>query len=180
MSYCILLFLVFLSASNESVPESKNRSAVLPTKVISIADGDTFSILQNNQTLRIRIDAIDAPEKGMPYSKQSKKYLAALCFHKPVKLKVMKTDRYGRLIARAILPDGRDISAEMIRAGMAWHYKQYSADKTLAHLEILARQKHIGLWQDPHPIAPWEIRKLHRNGISTKGYFNTATPSALN
>lgn len=141
-------------------------------KVIAIADGDTFSILKDKLSVRIRIDAIDAPEKGMPYGKQSKQYLAGLCFGKFVTLTVKTTDRYGRLVARAKLADGRDISTEMIRSGMAWHYKKYSSDKILSGLEMQARNKKAGLWHDSHPIAPWEIRKLHRKGISTKGYFN--------
>lgn len=142
-----------------------------PTKPIAISDGDTLTILQNNKQVKIRLDAIDAPEKGMPYYKKSKQYLSGLCFGKNVTLKIIKTDRYGRLVARVKLADGRDVSTEMIRAGMAWHYKQYSKDKALAALEIAARHKKVGLWQDSHPIAPWEIRKLHRKGVSTKGYF---------
>ncbi|HMI07311.1 MAG TPA: thermonuclease family protein [Flavobacterium sp.] len=139
-----------------------------PCKVIAIADGDTFTILQDNTPVRIRIDAIDAPEKGMPFGKASKKYLSALCFGKFVTIKATTTDRYGRTVARAILPDGRDISTEMIRAGFAWHYKKYSKDQALSRLEIEARQQKLGLWKDANPIAPWEIRKMHRKGISTK------------
>ena len=30
----------------------------------------------------------------------------------------------------------------------------------------------VGLWTDPRPIAPWEIRRLHREGISTKDSFS--------
>ena len=144
------------------------KFSISPTKPIAISDGDTFTILQDKRQVRIRIDAIDAPEKGMPYYKKSKQYLSSLCFGKYVTLKVIKTDRYGRLVARVILADGRDVSAEMIKAGMAWHYKHYSKDKTLATLEINARKNKLGLWNDTHPYAPWEIRKLHRKGISTK------------
>jgi micrococcal nuclease len=140
-------------------------------KVIAIADGDTFTILQNHKQVRIRLDAVDAPERGMPYYKKSKQYLSGLCFGKKVTVKVMETDRYGRLVARVVLADGRDVSTEMIRAGMAWHYKQYSSNKMLARLETQARMSKAGLWRDPNPVAPWEIRKLHRNGVSTKKIF---------
>jgi micrococcal nuclease len=160
-----LLYLLLLT-----IPAEK-ATTIAPTKIIAISDGDTFTILQNDKPIRIRLDAIDAPERGMPYYKKSKQYLSGLCFGKKVSLKVTKTDRYGRLVARAVLADGRDVSTEMIRAGMAWHYKQYSKDKTLAKLETNARNSKAGLWRDPHPMAPWEIRKLHRNGVSTKKMF---------
>ena len=137
-------------------------------KVIAVSDGDTFTVLINKTATRIRVDAIDAPEKGMPYGKASKKFLSDLCFGKNVTINVITIDRYGRTVASAILPDGKDISTEMIRAGYAWHYKKYSSDTILSALEIEARKKRIGLWKDNAPVAPWEIRKLHRYGISTK------------
>ena len=46
----------------------------------------------------------------------------------------------------------------MVKAGLAWHYKQYSSDPVLAQAEIDARNAKAGLWADPHAIAPWEFR----------------------
>jgi micrococcal nuclease len=132
-------------------------------KTVSITDGDTLTVLQDNTQIKIRIDAIDAPEKGMPFYSQSKKYLSDLCFQKNVTIKPLKKDRYGRLVARVILPDGRDVSAEMIKAGMAWHYKKYSKDLKLAKLELKARQDKIGLWSDGRCKAPWDVRTERRN-----------------
>lgn len=153
----------------QKAPISKTQ--VTTAKVIAIADGDTFSVLDGKTTIRVRIDAIDAPEKGMPYYKVSKQYLSRLCFGKTVTVTRSTTDRYGRMVARVRLSDGRDISEQMLIAGMAWHYKSYSKDRKLAAFEDYARKKRLGLWKDAKPIAPWEIRKLHRKGISTKAYF---------
>ena len=167
MKHIRLLLLLFVSA----VAISMANPSVIVGKVVGVSDGDTFTLLQNNQQIRIRIDAIDAPEKGMPYSKSSKKYLSALCFGKIVKVNSVKVDRYGRTVARITLPNGKDVSTEMIRAGLAWHYKAYSTDKILSNLEIQARKNKVGLWKDNRPMAPWEVRKLHRKGISTKKRF---------
>ena len=41
---------------------------------------------------------------------------------------------------------------------MAWHYKEYSKDETLAKLEKEAREKKVGLWSDSRAVAPWEWR----------------------
>jgi endonuclease YncB( thermonuclease family) len=46
----------------------------------------------------------------------------------------------------------------MVQEGMAWHFVKYSSDTTLARLEQQARAKKIGLWSDPHAIAPWDYR----------------------
>jgi len=142
-------------------------------KVVKILDGDTYEILLGgNRTERIRMEGIDAPEKGMPYFKAAKKYLGGLCFQKTVRLEIHSTDRYGRIIASAYLEDGRELSEEMLRAGMAWHYKKYNSDRRLAELEQEARKMRVGLWQDSRPMAPWDNRRYHRNGISTKDSFD--------
>ena len=53
--------------------------------VVSIIDGDTYDLLlKGNRKIRVRMEGIDAPEKGMPFYKVSKNYLAQLCFNKKV------------------------------------------------------------------------------------------------
>jgi micrococcal nuclease len=142
-------------------------------KVISIDDGDTFDILINNKTVKIRMDAIDAPEKGMPFWRTSKEYLSKMIFNKQIKIKILSKDNNGRSIARTYLKDSTDVSAEMIKAGYAWHYKKYNNEKTLSDLEESARQNKLGLWVDKNPYNPEYIRKLHKKGISTKDTFFT-------
>lgn len=162
--YIVLLFLSFTYFAAGVMP-------ITSGKIIAIADGDTVTLLQNKTQIRIRIDAIDAPEKGMPYSKVAKKFLSDLCFGKIVTIKTVKIDHYGRTVARIVLPNGKDVSTEMIRSGYAWHYKKYSTDAVLAKLELQARSNKIGLWKDKDAMAPWEVRKMHRKGISTKAMF---------
>ena len=42
---------------------------------------------------------------------------------------------------------------------MALHYKQYNKDEELAKLEQEAKNKKIGLWSQPNPVALWEFRR---------------------
>jgi len=138
-------------------------------KVIKIIDGDTYDLLiAGNQTLRIRMDGIDAPERGMPFYKVSKNYLGTLCFNKQVKFILTGKDNHDRYLGFSYLEDGTELSHEMIKAGLAWHFKKYNSDKELADLEIRARKLKKGIWSETNPMAPWENRKLHRQGISTK------------
>jgi micrococcal nuclease len=78
-------------------------------------------------------------------------------------LHVRDRDRYGRLVARVIVA-GRDLSEEMVRAGLAWHYVQYSTDRHLAALEQQAKQQHSGLWADRMAVPPSQYRKEHDRG----------------
>ena len=129
-------------------------------KVIGVADGDTFTgLTTDNQQVKCRMYGIDAPEKKQAYGNRSKQTLSDLIFGKYVKIKIQNKDRYGRAVVWAFTTDNKDISAEMLRAGMAWHYKQYSKDNDYAELEKQARKKEIGLWTDKNPLEPWEYRK---------------------
>ncbi len=44
-------------------------------------------------------------------------------------------DRYGRTLGVVWVGD-RNINLEMVKDGLAWHYKQFSKDKTLADAEL--------------------------------------------
>jgi endonuclease YncB( thermonuclease family) len=59
-----------------------------------------------------------------------------------------------------ILPDGRNLNEEIVAAGWAWWYRQYSpGSRVLAALESEACNRHRGLWAAGDPTAPWEWRK---------------------
>ena len=55
-------------------------------KVVYIADGDTVTIINNNQQTKIRLAEIDTPEKNQPYGKKAKKALSDLIFNKEVEV----------------------------------------------------------------------------------------------
>lgn len=132
-------------------------------RVVSVLDGDTYDLITaDNQRYRIRMEGIDAPERGMPYYKASREHLSKLCAGKKVRARWLKKDRNGRLIAWTYLPDGRELSREMIRTGWAWHFTKYNNDPALAALQTGARQRRAGLWADPRPVAPWDYRKMKR------------------
>jgi endonuclease YncB( thermonuclease family) len=54
----------------------------------------------------------------------------------------------------------------MLKAGLAWHYKQFDTSAEYANLEMQARNQKSGLWVDNHPIAPWTFRMRQVKGIS--------------
>ena len=141
--------------------------------MIGIIDGDTYDILiEGNSTIRVRMEGIDAPEKGMPYYKVAKKHLSELCFGKQVILKNTSKDNHSRTLAFSYLEDGKELSHEMIKVGLAWHFKKYNSDSDLAELEMEAKNSKIGIWTDDNPMPPWENRELHRSGVSTKDSFD--------
>ncbi len=68
----------------------------LTGKVVKVADGDSITVLDNtNIQHRIRLQGIDAPEKGQPYGNASRKHLASLVAGKRVRIEYHKYDRYA-------------------------------------------------------------------------------------
>ncbi len=132
-------------------------------RVVSIADGDTFTVMMRGQKVKVRIHGIDAPERNMPFYKASKNYLADLIGNRQVMLTLVEKDRYGRWVARVRLTDKTDVGSKMVAAGMAWHFTRYSSDRKMASLQKKARAAKLGLWRDPKPMPPWEVRKTRRN-----------------
>jgi micrococcal nuclease len=127
-------------------------------KVIGVTDGDTIVVLtENNQQIKIRLEGIDCPESHQDFGYRSKQATVELCFGKDVTVQKSGEDRYGRTLAYVFVGD-LCVNKELLRLGMAWHYKQYNKDQELAKLETEAREKKIGLWSQPNPTAPWDFR----------------------
>jgi micrococcal nuclease len=149
-------------------------------KVIAVKDGDTIELLENGQPLKVRLYGIDAPEKNQDFGTRAKQFTSDLCFGKNVKIVKHNTDRYGRTVGTIILPDGRSLNEELVKNGMAWHYKAYSKDVNLANLETDARQYKRGLWSQPNPIAPWDFRKGRKTMAGSKTTFPVMEQSRVN
>lgn len=129
-------------------------------KVVGISDGDTIKVLKDGKEVKIRLAGIDCPERGQPYATVAKTFTSEKCFGKEVKLNItQKSDRYGRVIADVILPDGSSLSNELVKAGLAWHYTHFSKSKVLEDLQNEAKENKRGVWSEKDPIPPWEYRK---------------------
>ncbi len=154
----LILLIFFVWFADSSVAET------LTGKVVAISDGDTLTMLQDKQQIKIRLSEIDTPEKSQPYGTKAKQALSDLVFGKLVRIEVVTIDRYGRTVGKVYLED-LDINAELVRYGHAWVYRRYAKDKTLFDLETEARENQFGLWALPEEqrIAPWEWRRGKRN-----------------
>src|SRR6266576_3568790 len=111
-------------------PETQAGQTNITGRVVRIADGDTLTVLDAaNLQHRIRLQGIDAPESHQAFGTQSKQNLSAMVFDKEVTAVCDKADQYGREVCKIVL-DGRDINLEQVKAGMAWHYKDYQREQS--------------------------------------------------
>jgi endonuclease YncB( thermonuclease family) len=127
-------------------------------KCIGVSDGDTISVMKAGKAVKIRLEGIDCPELGQDFGTRAKVFTSGMVFGKDVEIKKYNLDRYGRIVARILVGD-QDVSLELVRVGLAWHYKKYSSDPVLAEAEVEARRVNVGLWSMPSPVPPWEYRR---------------------
>ena len=163
-----IFLLLFIFFGNSIVPASFQTSQqinqlILKVKVIGVKDGDTVEVLYYQLPMVIRLEHIDAPEKKQPFGTVSKQKLSDLCFGKNVMIvstgKKGNYDGRGRMIAEILVNDKINANKEMLKSGLAWHYKKYSKSEEYAQLENAARKNRVGLWTDKNPIAPWSFRR---------------------
>lgn len=148
--------------------------------VVGVSDGDTLKVRcgppAHFRQVKVRLSAIDAPERGQPYGERARQAMATLVHRKDVELDCIGTDRYGRsvckvLVAPASAPAGPrtlDAGLAMLTLGMAWWYRAYAWEQTPQErgrhefAEAEARARRIGLWRAADPVPPWDWRRSAR------------------
>jgi endonuclease YncB( thermonuclease family) len=148
-----------MAAPAAGLPPNATPANTHTWKVVAVYDGDTVTCLdENNQQQKIRLAEIDAPEAKQDFGQASRQSLANMVFGRTIQVVDSGRDRYGRWIGRLYV-DGIDVNRQQIATGMAWHYADYSKDKSLATVQAQAQAQRIGLWSQPNPIPPWDYRK---------------------
>ena len=110
-----------------------------------IIDGDTIVVSK----IKIRLAGIDAPELDQPWGQKSKWEMVRICKGQTISVELTGETSYDRLVGTCYLPDGRDIGAELIKAGLALDGGHYSKGK-YRHLEpagVRQRLKFYGHWR---------------------------------
>jgi micrococcal nuclease len=108
-------------------------------RAVGISDGDTISVMHDGRAKKIRLNGIDAPEKGQPFSNRAKEFVSSMVFGQDVTVQVRGRDRYGRTIGEVTLSDGRSLNHEIVKAGFAWSFRRYAPND--AELEKLEPQQ---------------------------------------
>ena len=151
MRYAATIAVLLLAGSVFAAPSKVVEE--FSGNVIGVTDGDTIKVLVNKETVKVRLEGIDAPETGQSFGTKSKEALDKLVAGKTVTIRKTGTDKYGRTLG-VVVVDGVEANAKLVEDGWAWHYKKYSDEKRLADLEVVARTAKRGLWSDANPLPP--------------------------
>lgn len=150
-----------LTAETAAIQVKYGAQSVYTGTCVSVHDGDTIRVKTASETLKIRLQGVDTPEISQADGKSARQFAYDMTYEKPVTVYSFGKDRYGRTLG-IVEAEGKNLNLELVKAGWAWHYKQYSDDPELAAAETAARKAGIGIWQNENPQAPWDYRKEKR------------------
>jgi endonuclease YncB( thermonuclease family) len=153
LALCLLLFPI-------SIPAAETFTA----RVVSVADGDTITILTaDHRQVKVRLYGIDCPERKQPWGNRARQATTDAVMGKEVNVHPISTDRYGRTVALVAAPGREMLNSWLVKEGLAWMYPAYCkrADicDRLRELETAAGTAGKGLWADEEPVEPWVWRK---------------------
>lgn len=100
-------------------------------------DGDTIVI----GGIHIRLQGLDAEELSMAHGQESKAAMVDIVGDQIITCKPDGTRSYERVVASCFLPDGTDISRELVRRGLALDCAHYSHGRYRADEPVGVRQK---------------------------------------
>jgi micrococcal nuclease len=165
----LVFFLVFASLQTEAYKRSspsrkamvaESAAHLLEGKIIHVYDGDTVTLLKDQVNYKIRLAEIDAPENGQAFGNRSREYLKKRVWQQIVLASCNpQKDRYQRYLCFLYDQKRQNINLEMVQNGWAWAYEAYAQNPQIFSAQQSAREKKLGLWQDPRPVPPWVWRK---------------------
>ena len=151
-----------LSCSNTTPGRTATSFTGTVTKV---HDGDSIHITPLGQKrVIIRLAGIDAPELKQPFGIASRDLLRSMILNRQAEARCHKKDRYERQVC-VVYFEGTDVNLQIVRAGLAWHYREYQHEQSrrdrraYAKAEKRARRERVAIWSQKS-TAPWEFRKL--------------------
>ena len=151
----IVLFIVALAFYFLRIPiEDGNYS------VISVADGDTITVLIDGEKEKIRLIGVDTPETHHPdkpvqcYGPEASGYTSGLLLGSTVTLEADplsdNRDRYDRLLRYVILEDGTDFNKSLIEQGYGFAVLGFDHSRMSSYVQSqnAAENSDRGLWSD--------------------------------
>ncbi len=150
----------------EAFDATSSHSVTLPRVLEGpayVTDSDTITI----QKTQVRLYGIDAPELHHPHGKKAKWAMVHLCKGHSIRAEITDEDEYGRTVAKCFLPDGRDLSEELVKQGLAIDWPKFSGGK-YSNLEVAGIRKKLWLAdaRQKGRINVWEKFDARKNGES--------------
>jgi len=93
--------------------------------------------------------------------------MVRLCKGHRIRAEITDEDDYGRTVAKCFLPDGLDLSAELVKEGLAIDWPKFSGGK-YRHLEVAGTRKKLWLAdaRQKGRMHVWKQFEAHKNSAT--------------
>lgn len=148
------------------------RSPTSRFTVKRVVDGDTVELVDGD---RVRLLALDTPERGEKFYDTAKRLLESLVEGKNVRVEYgnARRDRYGRMLAYLYADDTLLTNRVLIDSGLGYLYLFEDNDLSRPEVKEMltsqrgAMQRKVGLWSVPREAEPYYVAtersfRLHR------------------
>jgi len=158
-NFIIVLTVFFISL--QSIAQAK----ILEGEVVEVIGGDKFKLLTEEGAYVIFPAGAICPALEQSFGDKAKQFTSDAILNKFVKVEITNSWKKG-YVAGIVYYDSINLSLELLRNGLAWHFAKSSNDLSLLQgLEDEARSNKIGLWQDTNPMHPKEWRETKANRV---------------
>lgn len=167
----VFMYVLLVRLVEEIGPEPRPGDRFIVFKVL---DGDTMELKGGD---RLRLLAIDTPEKDEPYFDEATALLTRLALERQGRIEYanQRRDKYGRLLGYLYIADTLFVNRVLIDSGLANVYLFDDNDLTSSSVgELIKAQqsaiaRRVGVWSLPRHPEEYYINKagsfrLHRPG----------------
>jgi endonuclease YncB( thermonuclease family) len=155
---------VFSLFESDELGQSKHYT-VVPE---AIHDGDSLTVKDGPQEIKVVLCGLDAPELEQALGIQARDRLRGLVAQGKGHITLVSTgiDQHGRTIADAFIPTSNEqemhLNSQMLIDGMAYVYPEFVDGcpnaAVMKKAERTAKTSAIGVWANPTAMKPWDYR----------------------
>jgi endonuclease YncB( thermonuclease family) len=142
----------------------------VPTyEVLEVIDGDTFITREQRH---IRLASVSAPELDLCGGQEAKEGLKDLIEGKPLYLKVLFNDDFGRLVSLVYTPDGM-VNEQLLEKGLVYYGGSSNEPAGISKKAQVAKEKQLGIFgpnctQETNKVNPKCVIKAN-NRLNSGG-----------
>lgn len=128
--------------------------------VLSVTEGDLFTIDVEGKAVEVRLYGADAPEQGQGFYDEAKQYTEKQLKGKEITIEAVTQEETGRPVVVVRAGDTPVLHEDLVNQGLAWFDSNNVPDNaTLKRLNAQAIVEGKGLFKDATALAPWDFRK---------------------
>lgn len=175
MRFFLLLALSMIFAIMAAFPSAAADWQQHSYQVTRVIDGDTVEASDGNIHFRVRLAAIDAPERSQPFGKTATLQLQKLIGTHSIQIQPIGKGRdpYNRVVGNVYV-EGHEIGLFMVQQGLATYYRprchDYPANQKSYHFdprpyvaaEQTAREQRLKMWSQRNVTLPCQWRHTHK------------------